>query len=209
MSRACLRPPSCKDAGVALGGVDAEGRFCGYASLFGVADQGRDMVMPGAFAQTLKARGVGGIKMLYQHDPAEPIGLWREIVEDARGLRVEGQLMLELARAREVHALMRAGVLDGLSIGFRTLSGRRDAKSGLRRLYRIDLWEISLVTFPMQEQARVGTVRSAPFAQPCLAAARAMRLAASDNRQAANRAGHPAPLQRRQPLTTAANNHGR
>lgn len=153
-------PPQTKDAGVAVSAVDAEGGFSGYASLFNVADLGGDIVMPGAFAQSLKERGPSGVKLLYQHDPSEPIGVWLSIIEDARGLKVSGQLMLELGRAREVHALMRAGVLDGLSIGFRTLSGRRDDRSGVRRLFRLDLWEISLVTFPMQEGARLdGVIR--------------------------------------------------
>ncbi len=138
--------------------IGAEGVFSGYASLFNVADMGRDVILPGAFARSLKRRGPRGVKMLYQHDPAEPIGQWFAMTEDRRGLCVTGRLMLELARAREVHALMRAGVLDGLSIGFRTLRGRRDAATGLRRLHEIDLWEISLVTFPMQEAARVATL---------------------------------------------------
>ncbi|WP_248304656.1 HK97 family phage prohead protease [Breoghania sp. L-A4] len=141
--------------------VDAQGVFSGYASLFNVADMGGDVIQPGAFAQSLGRRGPHGVKMLYQHDPAEPIGQWLTIAEDSRGLRVTGRLMLDLARAREVHALMRAGVLDGLSIGFRTLRGRRDAVTGLRRLFELDLWEISLVTFPMQEAARVAPIAPA------------------------------------------------
>lgn len=186
--RLLIRPPQVKDAGVSVGGVDADGLFTGYASLFNIADLGRDMILPGAFAGTLTRRGAAGVKMLYQHDPAEPIGVWREIVEDARGLKVTGQLMLELARAREVHALMRAGVLDGLSIGFRTVRGRRDARSGVRRLYQLDLWEISLVTFPMQEAARIdrtavrtirGTARGGVTAMLLGRAARTFRQAST------------------------------
>lgn len=140
--------------------VDAEGVFSGYASLFGEEDLGRDIVMPGAFAASLKKRGTAGIKMLFQHDPAQPIGVWKEIREDARGLFVRGQLMIEVARAREVLALMRAGALDGLSIGFRTVRGRTEAVSGVRRLFEIDLWEISVVTFPMLPDARVNSVKT-------------------------------------------------
>jgi len=140
--------------------VDAEGVFSGYASLFGEEDLGRDIVMPGAFAASLKKRGIAGIKMLFQHDPAQPIGVWKEIREDARGLFVRGQLMIEVARAREVLALMRAGALDGLSIGFRTLRGRTEAVSGVRRLFEIDLWEISVVTFPMLADARIHSVKT-------------------------------------------------
>lgn len=132
-----------------------DGRFEGYASLFGREDLGRDMIMPGAFRESLKVRGAARVKMLFQHDPAEPIGVWDEIREDAKGLFVRGRLMLAVARAREVLALMQAGALDGLSIGFKTVRGRRDARSGVRRLDAIDLWEISVVTFPMQPDARV------------------------------------------------------
>ena len=88
--------------------VGADGSFSGYASLFGVADLSRDMVVPGAFAKSIAARGPAGIRMLFQHDPATPIGTWREIREDSRGLFVRGRLTTEVARAREVLALMRA-----------------------------------------------------------------------------------------------------
>ena len=141
--------------------VEPDGSFAGYASLFGQEDLGRDMVMPGAFARSLAARGAAGIRMLFQHDPASPIGAWQEIREDATGLFVRGRLTTEVARAREVLALMRAGAVDGLSIGFRTIRGRTDAKTGIRRLIEVDLWEISIVTFPMLPAARVNAVKSA------------------------------------------------
>jgi HK97 family phage prohead protease len=139
--------------------VEADGSFCGYASLFGEADLSRDVVLPGAFKKSIGARGPGGIRMLFQHDPAAPIGVWQEIREDARGLFVRGRLMPEVARAREVLALMRAGAIDGLSIGFRTVKGRTDAKTGVRKLLEVDLWEISVVTFPMLPAARVSAVK--------------------------------------------------
>src|SRR3954468_4181823 len=104
--------------------IDREGVVEGYASLFGELDQARDMVMPGAFADTLRLRGLRRIPMLFQHDPAEPIGIWLELAEDRRGLFARGQLIPDVARAREVLALVRAGALDGLSIGFRTASAR-------------------------------------------------------------------------------------
>ncbi len=97
--------------------------------------------------------------MLFQHDPAAPIGIWREVREDSRGLFVRGQLMSEVEKGREVLALMRAGAIDGLSIGFRTVKGRTDAKSGVRSLLEVDLWEISVVTFPMLPAARVSAVK--------------------------------------------------
>jgi HK97 family phage prohead protease len=150
-----------KRAPLALANVDATGVFEGYASLFGVVDLGRDVVMPGAFRDSLSRRGVAGVKMLWQHKAAEPIGTWVQIEEDIRGLRVTGRLNLAVAKAREVLALMRDGAVDGLSIGFRADHFQRDPASGVRRLKKIDLWEISLVTFPMLPQARVTALKQA------------------------------------------------
>ena len=146
-----------------LKSVGADGAFEGYASLFNAEDLGRDVIEPGAFNRSLKKRGAAGIRMLFQHDPAQPIGTWTSLVEDARGLYAKGQLTLDVAMAREVLALMREGALDGLSIGFREVRGQRDARSGIRKLKEIDLWEISVVTFPMQPDARILRVRAAPF----------------------------------------------
>lgn len=154
-----------KRAGAALSDVGVDGAFEGYASLFGIADQGQDVVIAGAFRASLARRGASGVKMLWQHDPAMPIGVWDEIVEDARGLFVAGRLDLGVLKARELHALMRSGAVDGLSIGFKTERARRDAATGVRRLLEVDLWEISLVTFPMLPQARVSVVKSAPAPQ--------------------------------------------
>jgi len=137
-----------------LAGVAEDGAFEGYGSLFNVADLGKDTVLPGAFAESLSRRGVSGIRMLFQHDPAEPIRRWLAMAEDSRGLRVRGKLNLAVARAREIHALMRDGAIDGLSIGFRVERARTDS-TGLRRLEKLDLWEISIVTFPMQPGARI------------------------------------------------------
>ena len=152
-----------KFAPVNLAGVDSEGSFSGYASLFDIPDLGRDVVRRGAFRDSLQKRGVKGVKMLFQHDPAQPIGLWEDIREDHRGLWVRGRLLPDLARAREILSLMRAGALDGLSIGFQTLKARRDRTSGLRQLLKVDLWEISIVTFPMLSEARVAQVKGGPF----------------------------------------------
>jgi HK97 family phage prohead protease len=149
------------------------GHFTGYSSLFGVPDLGNDVVAPGAFAGSLGARGAAGVRMLFQHDPAEPIGRWLSLREDARGLRVEGLLNLAVQRGREADALMREGGLDGLSIGFRTVRASPQ-RGGLRRLLAVDLWEISLVTFPLLPGARAaaqgGTV--APLAMELRAFAR-------------------------------------
>ncbi len=155
----------------AVDDVAADGTFSGHAAIFGVEDLAHDVLERGAFGATLARRGADGVKMLWHHDPAEPIGRWLEIREDARGLFVRGRLLASVARGREALALMRAGVLDGLSIGFRTVKGSRSRGSGIRRLAEVDLWEISLVTFPMQPQARIAAVEAArsALARPPLA----------------------------------------
>ncbi len=142
----------------------SRGEFEGYASVFGVMDLGRDVVMPGAFRESLDRRGPKGVKLLWQHDPGLPVGIWTSIEEDQRGLFVRGALDLEQSKSREILSLMRQGALDGLSIGYRTELERKDPETGLRRLERIDLWEISLVTFPLLPQARVQSVKSRPSA---------------------------------------------
>jgi HK97 family phage prohead protease len=128
----------------------------GYASVFGVADQGGDIVLAGAYAASLKRLGAEGrrVKMLWQHDPGQPLGVWDEICEDAHGLWVKGRVLTDLARGREAAALLAAGAIDGLSIGYRTIKADRDAK-GRRLLAEVELWEVSLVTFPMLPEARV------------------------------------------------------
>jgi len=148
---------------LSLKDVALDGTFEGYASLFHREDLGRDVVAPGAFRESLASRGAEGIRMLFQHDPNQPIGTWTKIYEDARGLFVRGRLATEVAKAREVLSLMRAGAIDGLSIGFRTVKGVRDARTGVRRLEKVDLWEISIVTFPMLPDARIASVKAYPF----------------------------------------------
>ncbi|QYX56700.1 HK97 family phage prohead protease [Roseovarius sp. SCSIO 43702] len=136
----------------------AEGtRIEGYASFFGCEDQGGDIVEPGAYARSLKALFDSGrqVKMLWQHDPAQPIGVWDEVREDARGLYVKGRLLDSVARAREAAALIAANAIDGLSIGYRTVRATKNDK-GRRLLKELELWEVSLVTFPMLPSARIG-----------------------------------------------------
>jgi HK97 family phage prohead protease len=155
--------PSFRYAGLTLKGVSGDGTFSGYASLFGEVDLGRDAIERGAFAASLDKRGAGGVRMLFQHDPAEVIGRWTVLREDERGLYVEGKLATDVERAREVLALMKAGALDGLSIGFRAVKTRADRKAGVRRILEADLWEISVVTFPMLPTARVSNVKHRRF----------------------------------------------
>jgi uncharacterized protein len=136
------------------------GVFEGYASLFGVLDGAGDIVMPGAFADTLRKKGAHGVRMLFQHDPKEVIGSWIEMGEDARGLFVRGRINPYVQRGRELTALLDQRAIDGLSIGYRALFSSRDKRAGARRLHRIDLWEVSLVAFPMLEGARVSPAKA-------------------------------------------------
>jgi len=130
-------------AGFAALGPD---QFEGYASLFNVVDGGGDTLAPGAFAASLRRRPQ--VRMLYQHFSHAPIGVWEEIAEDARGLYVRGRLVPEVEQARDVRALLADGALNGLSIGFRTVRARRSG-AATRTLLEVELWEISVVTFPL------------------------------------------------------------
>ena len=138
----------------------------GYASLFGASDQGGDIVQKGAYGASLKALAAQArkVKMLWQHDPAQPIGVWDEVREDERGLYVKGRLLDSVARGREAAALIAAGAIDGLSIGYRTLKAGKDDK-GRRLLSELELWEVSLVTFPMLPSARVAAKGETPEAE--------------------------------------------
>ena len=145
----------------------------GYASLFQVADLGHDMVMPGAFTDTLRRKGAQGIRMLWQHDPAEVIGTWLDLRETALGLQVRGVLNTQVQRGREALALLQGGAISGLSIGFETKGSQQPRGTALRRLTRIDLWEISLVSFPMLPQARVHAVKQQGPTLPLMGRVRA------------------------------------
>jgi HK97 family phage prohead protease len=135
------------------------GRVAGYATLFGKPDQSGDIVMPGAFAGSLARRAAAGgsVKLLWQHDPARPIGVWDAVREDESGLWVEGRLLTGVQAAAEAAILLEAGAVDGLSIGYRVIRAERGPDGVGRRLVEIDLWEVSLVTFPMLPEARATT----------------------------------------------------
>ena len=139
--------------------------IAGYASLFGRVDQGGDVVGRGAYAASLKKLGTAErrVKMLWQHDPAQPIGVWDEVREDERGLYVKGRILTDVEKGREAAALLGAGAIDGLSIGYRTVRAQKDDK-GRRLLSELELWEVSLVTFPMLPSARVGAKGDTPMA---------------------------------------------
>lgn len=145
-------------AALEIKSIDANGRFAGYASVFDVIDSQRDMVLRGAFKYTLSSR-MGQIKLLWQHQWEEPIGVLMKIFEDEKGLYVEGLLLMEVARAREAYALLKAGAVNGLSIGYTPGRWMRDPDSGVRKLQVIDLWEISLVTMPANSAAKVTVVK--------------------------------------------------
>jgi len=140
--------------------LEALGRdeFEGYASLFNVADGAGDIVAPGAFTRSLKKRPPSRVRMLYQHFAHEPIGVWEEIREDKKGLYVRGRLIHDVERARDVSALISKGALNGLSIGFRAMRARRDRLTGQRTLLEIELWEISIVTFPLLAGSEVTAI---------------------------------------------------
>lgn len=128
----------------------------GYASLFGASDTGGDVVSKGAYAASLARSMKQGhkVKMLWQHDPAQPIGVWDEVREDDRGLWVKGRILDVTQKGREAAALIAAEAIDGLSIGYRTVKSTKNDK-GQRLLTELELWEVSLVTFPMLPTARV------------------------------------------------------
>ncbi len=136
--------------------VEGGTEIAGYASLFGQGDQGGDVVTKGAYAASLAVASKDGrkVKMLWQHDPTQPIGVWDEVREDEKGLWVKGRILESTQKGREAAALIEAGALDGLSIGYRTVKAGKNEK-GQRLLTELELWEVSLVTFPMLPSARV------------------------------------------------------
>jgi len=142
---------------------DEKGMFSGYGSIFGNKDLGNDVVVEGAFAKSIGKKGAKAVKMLYQHRQDEPIGVFDEIIEDQRGLKVKGRLAMGTQRGREVYELMKMGALDGLSIGYRVdpKGAEYDDKGKRRYLKSVDLMEISAVTFPMNPRARVQAVKGA------------------------------------------------
>lgn len=143
-----------------LKAISEDGEFEGYLSTFGNVDRGQDMVMPGAFRATLKAKPLSSIKLLRDHDTRQVIGKWLEMAEDDRGLKVRGKLFAGTVQlATETLALMREGALDAMSIGYRTVKAQWDEQAGVRKLMELELWEGSIVTFPMNELATVDAVK--------------------------------------------------
>lgn len=151
------------DCEVKLAGDDEpSGTVSGYGSVYNVLDRGGDIVMPGAFKASIAdwKRRKAMPPMLWQHYASEPIGTWTDLVEDEKGLKVKGQLVLEVPQAAAVRALIAAKVIKGLSIGYETIDYEIDRKTGIRRIKKADLWEISPVTFPMNVDAQITGIKA-------------------------------------------------
>ena len=145
--------------------ISDDGQFEGYGSIFGNKDRGGDIVVAGAFTGSLvehRQRGTS-VKMFWQHDPHQPIGKWVDMAEDAKGLYVKGRLNMGVQRAREAHALLKEGDIDGLSIGYSVLDGEPDDSKNAFMLKKVRLFEISIVSIPMNERARIDAVKAAAF----------------------------------------------
>lgn len=153
-------------------GVDETGVFTGYGSVFGNVDSYDEVVAPGAFAESLAAWKQAGRlpPVLWQHRSGEPVGPHLDMTEDGHGLFLKGQLLVvDVQRAREARALMQAKAVNGLSIGFVTREDSYDRVTGIRTLKKVDLWEVSIVTFPANPQAQIANVKSAYVALETLA----------------------------------------
>lgn len=135
---------------------DDEGRFTGYAAVFGNVDKGNDVIEAGAFKKSLQENPT--VPILWSHDPENPIGVSTYAVEDGKGLKVEGQLAMDVQRAQEVHSLMKLGAIRGISIGYNTV--KRSFQGQIRHLQELALGEFSPVVFPMNPLAEVDGVKS-------------------------------------------------
>jgi HK97 family phage prohead protease len=136
--------------------TQAEYCFSGYASVFNVPDANDDIILPGAFRSSFTI--ASEVKMLWQHDPKTPIGTFSLIQETPEGLYVEGQLIISTPKGREAYELITNGAVDGLSIGFEIKE--QYFENGRRCISKVRLWEISIVTFPANEMARIRPVRA-------------------------------------------------
>lgn len=137
--------------------VNEDGLFSGYGSVFGVVDSYQEVVAAGAFKESLDSRMPS---LLWQHRSGEPIGVYTTVKEDNIGLHVEGKLALKTTRGAEAYELLKMGAISGLSIGFVTREDSYDRVTGVRTLKKVDLWEVSLVTFPANDSARVANIKS-------------------------------------------------
>lgn len=144
--------------------VSETGVFSGYGSVFHNEDSYGDVVRPGAFKKSLAEWAKKGRlpPMLWQHDRREPIGVFTKMVEDEKGLFVEGRLLIDdIPQARAAYALLKEKALGGMSIGYREILIEQDHDEKVTNLLELDLWEVSVVTFPANEEATVDSVKSA------------------------------------------------
>lgn len=149
-----------KDFSLHVKDVSDEGTFTGYGSIFGNVDAYGEKVMPGAFANSLAKHRQKGTSplMFWQHNPSEPIGVWSDLAEDGKGLKGTGRFVLETNRGRETYALLKAGAIRGLSIGYREIKTEPDGPH--RLLKELDLVEISVVSIPANPRSNVTAVKS-------------------------------------------------
>lgn len=133
------------------------GVFEGFASTFGNVDSDNDVITSGAFTDSIKKRMP---KMLYQHDMRQPIGVYTDIKETSSGLMVKGKVS-NTAQGKDIITLLKDGVIDSMSVGFVTNDYDYDNKTNIRIIKSLELYEISLVTFPANEQAKITNVKSA------------------------------------------------
>lgn len=142
--------------------LDDGGMFEGYASVFGIQDSDGDVIVKGAFIKTIeKFQAKGKMpKMLWQHNPSIIVGKFTELREDEYGLFVKGSLILEVEKGREAYALMKAGELDAMSVGFNIASAGVGSQGRGRVIDEADLWEISLVTWGANPEALITSVKS-------------------------------------------------
>lgn len=144
--------------------VEDDGVFEGFGSIFGNVDSYKEIVAPGAFAESLAGWKAAGRlpPVLWQHRSGEPIGPYLSMEEQPIGLHVKGKLLVDdVQRAKEARALMKAKAVNGLSIGFVTREDSYDRVTGIRTLKKVDLWEVSVVTFPANPAAQISSVKSA------------------------------------------------
>jgi hypothetical protein len=164
-----------------LKAINEDGTFTGYGSVFGVKDSYDEIVVPGAFVESLSVRKPA---LLWQHRSGEPIGVFTEIEEDNIGLKMTGRLALKTQRGQEAYELLKMGAVSGMSIGFQTREGSYDKVSGVRTLKKVDLWETSLVTFPACDAARVQSVKGVEQIEDLKAAEQYLRDSGFSRREA-------------------------
>lgn len=174
------------DFGFELKSLDDAGKFAGYGSVFNVKDFYGEIVAPGAFTESLAASKAAGRlpAMLWQHRSAEPLGVYTDMNEDSIGLQVEGQIALDTVRGAEAYSLMKMGAISGLSIGYMVREDSFDRVTGINTLKKLDLKEVSLVTFPANEAARVHDIKSIEIIEDLKSAEKYLRDAGFSRREA-------------------------